>query len=258
MTLEDTPDRTERYLCFRDYGNGLVEGGWCNFRKREGKVEVKRGEGDPERRKARSVARAKREILRKCMTAHLDHLVTCTYRRNETSLQQAMIDATRFVQAVRKGCPDWQYIMTWEIQEERARVTGHRVWHLHFAVRGFQNIPLLQNAWESVVGAGMGNCDVHIPGHKKGEKYRPSARWGRLRLGRYLGKYIAKNFEETELNKKRYWHSEGVSSPQVERVPVIGQGDMRSWAVDLFKGSGVRVVRVWEHEMGLYGYISSF
>jgi len=236
----------------------MVEAGWCNFRKKPGKLEVKRGKGDPERRMARSSARAKKEVLRKCMVAHLDHLVTCTYRRNETDLGRALEDATRFIQVVRKRLPDWQYIMTWEVQEDRAKTTGFRVWHLHFAVKGFQNIPLLQSAWESVVGEGMGNCNVKIPGHKKGEKYRPSARWGRLRLGKYLGKYIGKNFGETELNKKHYWHSEGVVSPTKERIPIDGGGSLKDWAVEMFKGSGIRIVRVWEHEMGLYGYISSF
>jgi len=190
--------------------------------------------------------------------ARLDHLVTCTYKRNEESLEQALRDADRFIAAVRKKLPDWQYIMTWEIQEGRLKDTGFRVWHLHFAVRGFQNIPILQAAWESVVGKGEGNVDVHIPGHKRGEKFRPTSRWGRLRLGRYLGKYVGKNFKEIELNKKRYWHSAGVVSPQVERIPLYGINDLRSAAIDIFKASGVRVVRAWEHETGLYGYISSF
>ncbi len=258
MTLEESRVSSERYLCFRDYGKGLIEGGWCRHRKREGKSGVKRGQGDPEKRKVRSVARAKREILRKCMNAGLDHLVTCTYKRNEGDLSVALQDAAAFVSEVRKRLGEWEYIMTWEVQEDRLKRTGFRVWHLHFAVRGFQKIPALQAAWEAVVGAGMGNCDVHIPGHQRGKKFHPTVRWGRVKLGRYLGKYIAKSFEETGLNKKRYWHSDGVQSPEVLRIPVHGTGDLRSWAVDLLKASGARVVRVWEHEMGLYGFISSF
>jgi hypothetical protein len=33
---------------------------------------------------------------------------------------------------------------------------------------------------------------------------------------------------------------------------------MREWAKGMFKTAGARVVNVWEHETGLYGYISSF
>jgi hypothetical protein len=192
------------------------------------------------------------------MFAKLDHLVTCTYRANVTDLGQALRDAASFIREVRKVLPEWAYIMAWEIQPERFLSTGFRVWHLHFAVRGFQNIPLLQSAWERVVGSGGGNVDVRIPFRKRGEKFK-GCRIGRLKLARYLAKYIGKNLEDSPLNKKKYWHSANVESPPVERIPITGSmSGMVEWAREVFKGSGARIVRVWEHETGLYGYISSF
>jgi len=257
-TLKDSDDETVRYLCFRDYGHGLMECGWSRHRKREGLKHVERGTGDEMERHRRSIARAKREVMRKCLNGGLDHLVTVTYRRSETSLSQMWLDITKFADEVRRVLPDWQYIGTWEIQEERAKRTGERVWHAHFGVKGFQNIPLLQAAWIRVVGPGMGNVDVRFPGVKRGEKRR-GARFGRLALAKYLAKYIGKNLEDSPLNKKRYWHSDGVESPEVERIPITGSmSGMISWATDLFKASHARVVRVWEHETGLYGYVSSF
>lgn len=235
-----------------------MEGGWSRHRKRAGVESVKRGEGDPGERLKRSVARAKREVTRKCMWAKLDHLVTPTYRANVEDLGQALKDAASFIAEVRKELPEWAYIMAWEIQPDRFLQTGFRVWHLHFGVRGFQNIPILQRAWERVVGVGMGNVDVRMPGVKRGEKHK-TTRFGRLKLAQYLAKYIGKNLEDSPLNKKKYWHSANVEAPPVERIPITGSmSGMAEWAKEIFKAAGARVVHVWEHETGLYGYISSF
>jgi len=210
-----------------------MEMGYSRHVKKAGIIHVERGTGDPEERERRRIARARREMTRKIIKSRLDHMVTPTYRENMTDPERAKSDLTEFIRLVRLKYADWQYIGVFEIQKRRFQRTGHRVIHAHVGVRGFQDVAY----------------------HKSKKK----CRLGRLDLARYLAKYVGKDLELHELNKKSYWHSEGLESPIVERIPYEGMwSSAREWGADLFRAEGARVVRSWEHETGLYGYMASF
>jgi hypothetical protein len=227
--------------------------GYSRHVKKEGEIHIERGEGDPEERERRRISRARRELTRKIIYARLDHMVTPTYRENMEDLEQAKIDFVAFVSLVRVRFPDWHYVAVFEIQKKRAERTGFRVIHPHIAVRGFQDVNFLRECWHRVVGEKGGG--VNVAYHKSKKK----CRLGRLDLARYLAKYIGKDMELHELNKKSYWHSEGVESPPVDRIQFDGPWtSAREWGAEIFRAEGARIFRSWEHETGLYGYMSSF
>lgn len=230
-----------------------MEMGYSRHVKKAGIIHVERGTGDPEERERRRIARARREMTRKIIKSKLDHMVTPTYRENMTDPERAKSDLTEFIRLVRVKYPDWQYIGVFEIQKQRFQRTGHRVIHAHVGVRGFQDVAYLRECWHRVVGDRGGG--VNVAYHKSKKK----CRLGRLDLARYLAKYVGKDLELHELNKKSYWHSEGLESPIIERIPYEGMwSSAREWGAELFRAEGARVVRSWEHETGLYGYMSSF
>ena len=73
------------------------------------------------------------------------------------------------------------------------------------AVRGRQDVDLLRAFWHSVIGDG--NIDVQAPRGKGKDR--------QLGLVKYLGKYLAKGFEEghRELNGRRFRSSLGIEVP---------------------------------------------
>lgn len=185
-------------ITLRNYGNGLGEIGW-SFRPTL--KPAKAGKGLSENREeneSRSVRRAKSRIRQRILAAKADHLLTLTYRENMTDYDRACGDLTRFVRLVKAKIPEWVYIAVPEKQKRGA-------WHWHMAVRGRQNVDFLRGLWRSVIGEG--NIDVQPPrGHGKDRQ---------LGLVKYLGKYLAKGFEEghRELNGRRFRSSLGIEIP---------------------------------------------
>lgn len=178
------------------------------------------------------------------LSANADHLLTLTYRENVTDFRQASADLARFVRRVRAYLPLWVYIAVPERQTRGA-------WHWHLAVVGRQDVELLRTAWRDVVGDG--NIDVQQP------KSRSSNR--RLALVRYLGKYLAKGFEEgnRELNGHRYRASLGIEIPsQTIALPPEHRGNVSAYALEQLRVQAGGVGYVWTDESALMGWACSW
>ncbi|MCL2875461.1 MAG: hypothetical protein FWF12_04025 [Betaproteobacteria bacterium] len=187
---------------------------------------IEREEEDAEekaqRNHARAVRRARQNIRWLCKTMQADRLFTLTYRENQTDRDQVRADFQKFLRLVRSGwrgtdgVPDWQYVAVLEKQERGA-------YHIHCAVKGYQRVKFLRAAWYKALGGSgfesgsstPGNVDVTNPDRKRwGHTGRE---WKSNKLASYLTKYLAKTFDSSTSEKKRYWHVRDLKSPVVQK-----------------------------------------
>ena len=227
-----------------DFGGGLFEIGWSFVTAR---VIAKAVRGESESRELhedRAVRRARSRLRRLVLAANADHLLTLTYRENVTDFADATNDLGRFVRQVRKHLPGWVYIGVPERQQRGA-------WHWHLAVVGRQDVVLLRSLWVAVVGSG--NIDVQPPKHCRADQ--------RLALVKYLGKYLAKGFEEgsRELNGHRYRASLGIQVP-VQSIELLPEhrGRVADYALEQLRKRAGAVGFVWTDERQLMGWACSW
>ena len=178
------------------------------------------------------------------MSANADHLLTLTYRDNVTDFEQASADLARFIRRVKTYLPDWVYIAVPERQQRGA-------WHWHLAVVGRQDVELLRTSWRHVVSDG--NIDVQKPKTRAAEQ--------RLALVKYLGKYLAKGFEDGNrvLNGHRYRASLGIDVPckTIELLPEFAN-DVPQYAQEVLRAHAGSLGFVWKDDSGLMGWACSW
>lgn len=170
----------------------------------------------------KSISRSRTAIRRAVMAMQGDHLLTLTYRRNETDLRRAWRDCTRFVRAMRDELGKFDYVAVAERQKRGA-------WHFHLAVRGKQDLKLIRSCWERA--GGDGNIDV---------RYRPGMPLHKL--ASYLAKYIAKSFQLHDGERgsvHRYRRSQGIDPAQFVEVVTCLPWEARQLMNDLFKSGGL-------------------
>jgi hypothetical protein len=231
-------------IILRDYGDGIGEIGWSFI---PALVVNKAGRGlskDRDAHEDRAVRRARSRLRQLILSTRADHLLTLTYRENVIDFEQASTDLVRFVRIVKAKLPAWVYVAIAEQQKRGA-------WHWHIAVRGRQDVDLLRASWRHVVGDG--NIDVKPP--------RGPAITRQLALVRYLGKYLAKGFNEgnRELNARRFRSSRGIEVPaQSLQLPREYYGSVRVFAEgQLFAATGA-VGYVWTAEDKPAGWACSW
>ena len=231
-------------IVLRDYGNGLCEVGWSFLATT---LISKAGRGESEARavhEMRAIRRARSRLRQLVLSAGADHLLTLTYRDNVTDFPQTTRDLSRFVRRVKAELPDWVYIGVPERQKRGA-------WHWHMAVIGRQDVALLRACWRSTVGEG--NIDVQRPKQGTGNR--------RLGIVKYLGKYLAKGFEEgnRELNGHRFRASHGIKVPaEAIKLPPELCSDVRRFVLDQLGAHAGSVGFVWVDERGLAGWACSW
>jgi len=197
-----TPHDEAYRVVVRDYGEGLVEAtATVNFparRRRKGGFQPRAM--TPERQadnRDRALRRARATIRQTIMTAHLDHLLTLTYRENQLCPKTAWRHFKRFLRLLREECNGavFSFVAVLERQKRGAA-------HIHAAVSGHQDVRQLRALWHRAIGSNDGNIDVQF--------FR-----GRLpTLARYLSKYIAKTFVDEHLSGvHRYKRSRGIHVP---------------------------------------------
>lgn len=218
-------------ITLRNYGNGLGEIGW-SFRPTLKPNKAARGSSENrEENESRAVRRAKSRIRQRILAAQADHLLTLTYRENITDYDRACSDLTRFVRLVKARMPEWVYIAVPEKQKRGA-------WHWHLAVKGRQDVELLRALWRAVIVDG--NIDVQPPRGKGKDR--------QLGLVKYLGKYLAKGFEEghRELNGRRFRSSLGIEVPiQYLTLPNDSRNDAGGYALRQLELATGKVGFVW-------------
>ncbi|MFI4938963.1 MAG: hypothetical protein ACHP7O_01240 [Burkholderiales bacterium] len=165
-----------------------------------------RGESEKRVEHAADSARRARQAVRlRCKAISADRMITLTYRENMQCMARLKKDFDLFRRRFRK-CGDFHYIATVEKQERGA-------FHIHIAVHGRQVYQLIRSIWQSVVGPTAdgktgGQINVRDP-HKFG-----FGKKGAHKLAAYISKYISKDADDSELNKKRYWTSRGIVVPE--------------------------------------------
>ena len=232
------------HVYLRDYGDGLAEIGWSFVSAIKPK---KAGKGESKNLKinqVRAARRARTRMRQLALGAHCDHLLTLTYRENQTDFEQANNDLSRFIRKVRKALPGWAYVAVPEKQQRGA-------WHWHLAVAGRQDVNLLRTCWLAVVGEG--NIDVQPP--KIGKQKQ------RLAIVRYLSKYLTKTFseDEHELNGHRFRASQGIYIPCTPiHVPPEERGNLRSFSLNLLLTHARSIGHVWTDDQMIAGWACSW
>ncbi|MBS1170563.1 MAG: hypothetical protein H6R01_1481 [Burkholderiaceae bacterium] len=228
----------------RDYGERLAEIGWSFT---SAKKPDKAGKGESKNKLAnqdRAARRSRTRMRQLILSAHLDHLLTLTYRENQTNYAQATDDLARFVRKVRRAISGWHYVAVAERQERGA-------WHWHIAVKGHQDVHLLRTCWLAVVGDG--NIDVQAP--KQGKQKQ------RLGVVRYLSKYLSKTFAEDDriFNGHRFRASHGIYVPCISiPVPKEERGRLMEYAISQLLNHAGKVGHIWQDDQMIAGWACSW
>jgi hypothetical protein len=156
-------------------------------------------EADKAENADRANRRARTAVRQTIMAAGLDHLLTLTYRENQTDPTLAWKHFSKFCKLLRKrrsGRP-FPFVAVLERQKRGAI-------HIHVAVHGFQDVKLLRALWHQVVGDDNGNIDVQF------------FRQRLPMLARYLSKYITKGIGDEHIpGDHRYKRSRRITVPKL-------------------------------------------
>lgn len=199
--LNESGHQNWKKITVHDFGDNNIEISlmpyetWSEIDEDDIPLRTKRGEGDRERSAEAAAKRAKRRVRHKCKLLKAKYMLTLTTKEIITDTKVMQRYLQEFVRRIRK-VTNFEYVATHELQKRGAL-------HLHIAVANRQDYKLLWSIWHRVVGEGQGR--VHVTsGSKKASTNR---------IASYISKYIAKSFEDGELNKKRYWASKGIGEP---------------------------------------------
>jgi len=171
----------------------------------------------------RAVRRAKKSVHYAIRQIGADHLLTLTTRENITDRAKYFEIFQRFIRLVRTKIlingrlvtvprKPYAYVAVPELQERGA-------FHMHCAVVGRQNIPLLRACWYVALGgsvndsadSALGQIDVQYRQKRWGNQ---SETFKTFSLVRYLTKYIDKDFAHTsELGQHRYLKAREIPKP---------------------------------------------
>lgn len=170
----------------------------------------------------RAVRRSRQNVRWYVKQIQADRLLTLTYRKNQEDREEVKKHFQAFIRLLRKGwkgqggMQDWQYVAVLEKQDRGS-------YHLHCAVRGFQNVNFLRKAWFKAIG-GQGNetgegtpGNIDITSPKKARWGTQRTEWQSAKLAAYLTKYLAKTFDIETNEKRRYFHSKDITAPVKSR-----------------------------------------
>ncbi|MHA6847154.1 hypothetical protein [Ralstonia syzygii] len=187
--------------------------------------KAKRGDSqDREKSVEVSTQRSRRSVRERCKSIGADHMVTATYKENVEDRERVLRDMKEFVRRVnnleKMGMRKLHYVAVLEKQERGA-------YHIHMAIHGFKRWKTLFAIWSEIVGKGNGGLYISGPGelaaedgHITKKAKRNARRRGVHEIAAYLSKYIGKDVEDTELNKKRYFASRGIVVPERQTLGV--------------------------------------
>ncbi len=196
----------------------------------------------------KSVARARQHLRWLVKSLQADHLVTLNYRENMQDISRLKRDWQAFVRLVVARYPNWQYVAVHEMQDRGAL-------HLHIAVHGRQDIKYLRRCWYKVLGASPdatgadtpGQVDVSGPSKRFGGK---GYTWKANNLAGYMGKYMHKQFAESEKGAKRYWASKSLQLPVPQKI-WLGCTNFIDAVIathDLARDCGITELTMWASE----------
>ncbi len=152
----------------------------------------------------KNAARAKREVRLACKNIGADRLMTLTRRETDPSTFWSRDDWAagwkKLLKMLKRAGVELIYVGVLE-QHKKGN------FHLHVALTGHVRVDLVRRIWWVCCGGrGMGNVDLER--RRTHDKLHRTAK---------IASYIAKQFETSEFNKKRYWSSRQ-SLPDVRRI----------------------------------------
>lgn len=252
-------------LVARDFGNGHRE--VCVMREiprpqdtldraieRDLRALAPRGEGDRVVNIERARRRAKQDVRHKCKAMLVNSLWTLTFRENVTDREVALRCLDRFRRRVSVVIPGWRYVAVLERQKRGA-------WHVHLATHALPRFlgkpgvkvkswDLMRAIWRSVAGELGGNFDESKKRGRWGGK-KPIK--GAGQIASYIAGYVAKDMDETDINRKRYSATKGIDVPDAYRA-LFEQETVTADLIELaYAALGDRVTRSWwDAERGVF------
>jgi len=242
-----------------DYGNGLREACvWLHrpdpardlecYLDREIPDKAARGEGDREASAARARRRAKQQVRGVCKTLAINSLWTLTYRANVTDRDLVLKHLDRFRRKVEAVLPGWKYVAVLQRQERGA-------WHVHLATHALpkylapggvvlKSWDVMRGIWLGIVGELGGNFDEAKRPRRWSKRCRPVR--GAGAIASYIAGYVAKDMDESELNRRRYSRSKGVEIPEAERHQWDHEAISQAELIELaYAAVGESITRAW-------------
>lgn len=178
-----------------------------------------------------SASRARCKIKRLILANDLGFHYCTTYSDDVENREKALKDTNLFMKRLsyklRFKIP---YVAVFEIQEERFKSTGKKVFHTHIAIG--QDIPI-KSFWVAWNSLKCENCNKYQKKRShfkckeckdfKGVVWKVDKDFDVIKVANYFGKYFSKGFNEKDLNtrvanQKRYLSSKGLKMPKIEKV----------------------------------------
>ena len=162
-----------------------------------------------------SERRARKSIRYKAMMIGGDRLVTFTTRIKLTDRETANIVWAKFIKLADKEFESFTFVAVQELHK-----TGHI--HIHVILNKYYPVNILRLLWHRALGEKEEKKGAESPGNVNIKKYstyiQGSANSAKhiAAIARYLSKYIGKDINGMELNKKRYSSSRNISKPEVK------------------------------------------
>lgn len=145
-----------------------------------------------------SIMRSKRRVRHLIKSMGCDRLLTLTKRENEASAYWSTDDWKQAWDRFNRACKKMGVALSYVAVLERHKKGNY---HMHAAIVGHINVKHIRQIWWACCGGrGLGNVDVKM-------RADLSVHQRRAGLAKYVSKYITKQANQSEFNKKRYWPS---------------------------------------------------
>ena len=219
----------------------------------------------------RAVRRAKEAVSHSVRQIQADHMLTLHTRENIQNRDEFFQYFTRFIRLVRtKNLINGELITRKEnrfypfcaVPEQQER----GAFHMHIAVVGKQDIPLLRACWYVALGGSINDAGEVVKGqidvtHQSKKWGGESEAWKAQKLVDYLSKYIGKSFLENEkLGLTRYTKSRNQEKVILKKQYLLAcysngekdHIDAMSEVIDIANDMGVVDFFVWGRWGGGY------
>lgn len=190
----------------------------------------------------RSKQRAKTQVRYLIKSIGCDRLLTLSIREgadNFTSLDEWSVCWAKFKKLCSKALGhDLHYVA---VPEKHTK--GN--YHLHVAIAGHINIKMIRRFWYMALGGRGNEAGAFTPGQVDISFKKHLTRLQRLSgCARYVSKYIVKQDDIVEFNKKRYWSSKH-NLPDVRRYVLSGV-NVYDALNELFNELGLDIKKIYD------------
>jgi len=242
LPLFDTeqPSGPTNRVVIRDYGDGVLEGVIVpqesppKAPKKSSRESKTRFDMSPEQLE-RCAIRAKKMVREKCLMLGADRMFTLTYRENMQDRDLAYKHLEKFARFCNKQFGDFPYVAVMEYQKRGAC-------HFHIATNRFFNVAIMRCLWHRA-SKDTGAVNVTSP--------RTGGKWNRVKISRYLAKYMLKDQEAGGINTKRFSSSRGIPKPVVSTYYIpLGPNTFRLVCALMRELSGKKIERFREVPLG--------